>query len=96
MSSNVVHHQTWHSGYFTYRSYLSLRAELSANERQESKQGILKVTRPYLFVFDRMQIVGDEMVSWNANSKKRPQDFAMAGPSKRPFQTLAPHEDEEL
>jgi len=41
------------------------------------------INRPYLFVFDRMQVVGEEMVSWGTNTKKRPHDSAMAGPSKR-------------
>ena len=61
------------------------------------------INRPYLFVFDRVQVIGDEMVSWDAGPKKRPQGgSAIPGPSKQfrsdpgPSKPLPPSEDEEL
>ncbi|KAF9782686.1 hypothetical protein BJ322DRAFT_166115 [Thelephora terrestris] len=62
------------------------------------------INRPYLFMFDRVQVIGDEMVSWETSPKKRPDSSASTtpGPSKRfrsdpgPSKSASPPEDEEL
>ncbi|KAF9779875.1 hypothetical protein BJ322DRAFT_1113194 [Thelephora terrestris] len=60
------------------------------------------INRPYLFIFDRIQVVGDTMVSWDTGPKKRPSGSAVPGPSKRsyydpgPSKRLPPSDDEEL
>jgi hypothetical protein len=41
------------------------------------------VNRPYLFVFDRIQVIGEEMTSWAPDFKKRPGSSAELVPPKR-------------
>lgn len=40
-------------------------------------------TRPYMFVFERVQAIGPEMSSWTANPRKRPGDSSDPGPCKK-------------
>jgi len=53
-------------------------------------------SRPYLIVFERLQIIGEEMVSWNANSKKRPGDSPEPSPSKRSASGSGPSGSQSL
>lgn len=48
------------------------------------------LNRPYLFIFDRIQVVGEEMVSWGQNSKKRPGDSAEPNRAHRFFSDPGP------
>ena len=41
------------------------------------------VNRPYLFVFGRIQVVGEEMTSWGPGSKKRPSSSSESDGFKR-------------